>query len=235
MKVDQELALFVFFAVASPLIDFWLYPRFMRATAAGRPGVRGRFYAAGILLQWAFTALLLILWAVRHRPLATLGLGFSSPWRLAAGGVFFVAYMILALKQRRALLARPERMRKIITPRLEALLPHTLGELLGFSCLSVTAGFCEELLFRGFFTWYLSLWCPLPLAMAASSILFGLQHLYLGIKHVGRTSVMGGVFALIVVASGSLWPAILIHAAADLVSGELGYRALSGGSRPASE
>ena len=41
-----------------------------------------------------------------------------------------------------------------------------------------------------------------------------------------RTAVVGAVLALVVLAAGSLWPAILIHAAMDLISSDLGYRGL---------
>jgi hypothetical protein len=41
-----------------------------------------------------------------------------------------------------------------------------------------------------------------------------------------RTAVLGLVFALIVLAAGSLWPAMIAHALLDLHSGDVGYRAL---------
>src|SRR5207247_186697 len=48
----------VFLAVlvlVSPLVDWlWLYPRLIRATTAGVPGARARFYLAAFLTQWGF-------------------------------------------------------------------------------------------------------------------------------------------------------------------------------------
>jgi len=65
-----------------------------------------------------------------------------------------------------------------------------------------------------------------------SSAIFGFGHIYLGLIQVPRTAALGVIFALIVLASGSLWPAIILHAALDLNSGDLGFRALA--SDPAS-
>ncbi len=60
--------------------------------------------------------------------------------------------------------------------------------------------------------------------MILSSIVFGCAHIYLGVAQVPRTAIVGFMLALIVVAAGSLWPAIAIHAALDLSSGEIGFR-----------
>jgi uncharacterized protein len=229
MNINLDLLFFLIVAVLSPLVDLWYYPRFLRHCAAGVPGARSGLYIVGILVQWTLVACLITLWGVRQRPASMLGLAFVTPWRLAAGLLFFVAYAVLAWKQRQALISRPERLQKLMgrTPRAEALLPHTIGELRGFVCLAITAGFCEEVLFRGFVTWYISSWIGTLPALAISSILFGFQHLYLGMEHVVRTAVVGLVFGLIVLASGSLWPAILIHATMDLLAGELGFRAFA--------
>lgn len=118
----------------------------------------------------------------------------------------------------------------MVTRRLVAavpLLPHTHGELLGFRAIAVTAGICEELLFRGYVIWYVGVWTgPIP-AVVISSIAFGAAHLYLNRDHAIRAGMLGLVLATLVLATGSLWPAMIIHAALDLYSGELSFHALS--------
>lgn len=52
----------------------------------------------------------------------------------------------------------------------------------------------------------------------ASSLLFGLGHLYQGWIGVGQTTLIGIVLALVVLRWGSLWPAILTHALLDVFS-----------------
>jgi membrane protease YdiL (CAAX protease family) len=227
--VALDHVLFAAIAIVSPLVDLWLYPMLVRASAAGVPGVRARAYVVNLLTAWGLTACVIGLWAARGRPWSALRLGFATPLRLGAGLALAVAFLVLLLVQRRALVARPDRLARLASKlsNAEALLPHTPGELRGFAAVSITAGICEELLFRGFLMWYFAGWGVVA-AVVVSSLFFGFAHIYLGVPHVPRTAILGLVFALIVVAAGSLWPAIIIHAAIDLNSGDLGYRALSG-------
>lgn len=138
--------------------------------------------------------------------------------------------LTLMASQRRALLARPDRLERLRRSFGDGdrLLPRTPDERWGFAQIAITAGLCEEILYRGFVMWYLALWAGPILAVLLSSLLFGFAHLYLGPSHVLRTAIVGLIFALIVLASGSLWPVIVIHAVMDLVAGDLGYHALTG-------
>ena len=52
----------------------------------------------------------------------------------------------------------------------------------------------------------------------ASSLLFGLGHLYQGWIGVGQTTLIGIVLALLVIRWGTLWPAIIAHALLDISS-----------------
>jgi uncharacterized protein len=74
--------------------------------------------------------------------------------------------------------------------------------------------------------WYLAIWITIIPAALVSSILFGFAHIYIGIPHVIRTVIVGAVFAVVVLGTGSLWPAIVLHAAIDLFSGDLVYHTL---------
>ncbi|MGA9570734.1 MAG: CPBP family intramembrane glutamic endopeptidase [Candidatus Acidiferrales bacterium] len=64
-------------------------------------------------------------------------------------------------------------------------------------------------------------------ASATSSILFGFGHNYLGARQVGTSATGGVLFAAVVWVAGPLLPAMMLHAALDLNSFDLGYRALS--------
>src|SRR5207247_11459823 len=115
----------------------------------------------------------------------------------------------------RAILARPERL-ELVRRQLSSvgpLLPHTPGEHRGFAVLSITAGICEEILFRGFVMWYLGVWSGPVLAAVISSVLFGFAHIYLGLHHALRAGIVGAVMSLIVLALGSLSAPMIIHAA----------------------
>jgi membrane protease YdiL (CAAX protease family) len=99
------------------------------------------------------------------------------------------------------------------------LLPETAAERFAFVLLSLTAGICEESLYRGFLIRYLHDFAPalpLLLTVAAAALLFGLAHLYQGRAALFRTGIAGLAFGLLFVVTGSLIPCILLHALIDL-------------------
>ena len=74
-----------------------------------------------------------------------------------------------------------------------------------FILVSITAGVCEEILYRG-----LLLAVLIPLvgtwpAVLLTSVVFGLGHTYQGTKGVVKTGLVGLVMALLTVFSGSLF------------------------------
>lgn len=222
--------------VLLPLVEWrWTWPRYLARLATGEPGVRFRFYRALVLSEWAPVLCLFGFWATRRRPFSSLLLAGSTPLRVGLGLVAALLLIGLLLLQRRWLLARPERIKRL-RPHLlyaEPLLPHTTSERKLFLLVSVTAGVCEEILFRGFLLWYLAVWTGPLAAVILSSLLFGVGHVYLGFNQAPKTAFAGLVFAILAVASESLWPSILLHAAIDWNSGELGFRVIT--SAPGAE
>jgi membrane protease YdiL (CAAX protease family) len=113
---------------------------------------------------------------------------------------------------------------------LSAIAPHTAAELALFLALSASAGFCEELIFRG----YLMEQCtrlaalvsrgrgdriPVWAGALASSIVFGTAHLYEGVSGVGAITVFGLMFAWLALRRRSLRAGMIVHAWHDAVSG----------------
>lgn len=212
-----------------PIFWLWYWPRCVRAIRARVAGARERMYRKVATVVWLATLYVLAIWIAKGRPWGTLRLGFSGPLRSGIG--FSVAAIIIALlvlqgRKVGKTLTRPKAAAQL-RERLafaDALMPETDGERRGFWFLSLTAGICEEILFRGFLIWLITAWLGLVAAVILSSIVFGCAHIYLGVAQVPRTAIVGLVLALIAVAAGSLWPAMAIHAAVDLSSGEIGFR-----------
>jgi uncharacterized protein len=211
----------------------WYYPMSVRAITAGVPGARARLYRNSVAPQWVFSACILALWVFRGRPWSLLMLGPITPLRLGIAFALVALILGLAFVQRRALFARPnwsELVRRSLK-HAEPLVARTTGEYRGMVLVAFTAGICEEFMFRGFVMWYFLAFWPgtrfgLVIAVVASSLLFGFGHIYFGVRQV-RISAIGGLFfAAIALAAGSLVPAMIMHAALDLHSFDLGYRAL---------
>jgi membrane protease YdiL (CAAX protease family) len=109
----------------------------------------------------------------------------------------------------------------------ERILPQSRSELIPFLALAVTAGFCEEFLYRGFaMAVLLRGGLPVWMVVIASSILFGLAHLYQGKSGFISTTILGVLFGVARVAFGSLAEVILWHAGVDLVAGLAGPKYL---------
>lgn len=223
-----DMSFFLFLALVAPLVDLWFYPRLQRATAAGKPGVRTRYHLIVSASLWLLAGIAISLAMRRHLPWSDFRLAVASPLRLAAGLGFVILYLAIALRQRSALLANPERLQRLMLKHAtsDALLPHTPTELRSFHVLSLSAGVCEEIVYRGFMLWFAATWIGLWPALLLTSFLFGMAHIYLGKRHVVRAAIAGVFLGLVAVGSASLWPAIAIHALADILSGDLGYRAL---------
>lgn len=214
----------------APFVAAWAYRRFVREVEAGAAGARVREYRRTIALQWLIALNVVGFWVFAGRGLTGLGFAVPGGWRLAVGagvtalGVAFLTGQWRAVQRMAGdeLDALREKMASVAP-----LLPRTDREAAHFRALSVTAGVCEEVAYRGYLVWYLAAFVgPWPAALVAG-ILFGVLHLYQGPSGMVRTGAVGVVMALLFVASGSLlWPMIL-HAAIDLNGGAVARRALT--------
>jgi len=168
-------------------------------------------------------------WAWTGRPLQALLLIPASPARFAIGMTVVLVLSTLLLLQGKTIVKRPELIEKVRKKLAygEPLMPHTVAERWRFHAVSITAGVCEETLFRGFLLWYFAMWVGVWPAAVLSSIVFGLGHVYLGVKQIPNTAIVGLLMAAIAILSGSLWPAMLLHAAIDWNSGDIGFHVLN--------
>lgn len=228
MAVTHTLSdhLFVAAILIFSVIEWrWWWPRHLRAVAQGVAGARTKLYCGIMASEWLFTACLLVSWILQRRRWSTLRLGETPLLPLGLGLLLVTAIIVWLRSRNKAMLARPERIEKL-RRRMEfadALVPATPSELRLFKLVSVTAGVCEEIIFRGFLIWYFAAWMGPVLAILASSVVFGFGHIYLSVAHVPRTAVVGVILGFLVLVTGSLWPAIIIHAALDWNSGEAGF------------
>ncbi|WP_444914457.1 CPBP family intramembrane glutamic endopeptidase [Microbulbifer sp. TRSA007] len=108
------------------------------------------------------------------------------------------------------------------------LLPKSRKELLLFTFLvSVTAGVCEELIFRWYLYSFLEQQTNWIVAILGSSMIFGLWHFYLGWRHVLRTAIIGVVFCGVYLYFESIVVAIIAHIIIDVYSGAIAFYAKS--------
>src|SRR5580658_7382091 len=213
-----------------PLIELrWTWPRYLARLAAGAPNARLNFYRSILLEGWIAAAALAAYWAGSKRPWRALLLVPSNPTHFGIGMAIAIALCGVLVLQNKAIHTHPEAMPKVRKKLAygEPILPHTPAERARFHAVSITAGVCEEFLFRGFLLWYFAVWVGVWPAALLSSIVFGMGHVYLGVKQIPNTALIGFIMAALSILSGSLWPAMLLHAAIDWNSGEIGYFVLN--------
>jgi uncharacterized protein len=232
--VDLVFAAIVF--VAGAFLDYFvLWPYLLRKVSRGEGDARTRVYRIIMAAEWLAAILVAGRWWVLARPWSTLWLLPPRGWRLLAGMLAVLAGAVLFLLQNRALACLSAEKRAALPRRLGtliALLPHTTAEYRWFVGLSVTAGICEELLYRGFLVWALQGWVGLGWAAVVSVILFGAGHAYQG-KDVLRPTLAGAVLQGIALLTRSILPGILVHAMLDVMSGRSGYLLLRESARAA--
>ncbi len=231
----MDLTLMFVIAIVLPALDLWLYPKFVKTVSDPQPrSARSRFYLTGISIQWIAVACVAGNWVACGRPWSSLGLGVPSTLRIGVGITITAGYLWLMLRQRRVILSRPnghELIRRMVGNGA-ALIPRTTLEGRLFVGLAFTAGICEEFLYRGMLSFWFSEWGGPIAGLVVSSIAFGFAHLYLASKDLVRTSITGAILWLFAFASGSIVPVIIIHAAMDLIAGDMGSRALRPDAAP---
>ena len=100
--------------------------------------------------------------------------------------------------------------------------PHGLLEDLTYLALVITAGICEETIFRGYLQrQFVALFRNAPLGVLASAILFGAGHVYQGVRPAIVIVVFGLIFGILAEARRNIRPGILMHAWQDGLAGFL--------------
>lgn len=228
------------FAVVYPIIAAIRYPREKREMQANTPGRRQRTYRRALISQWALFFVAIGIWIFRERWPGRLGFSPFVYWMPTAVGVLLAAGLLglLSFAQRKAL--RSAELHRMVREQIERdipFLPTNSLELRAFLPLAVTAGVCEETLWRGYLIWYLTGAAvllglaqdegdapALALAVAVSSLGFGAAHLYAGPRYAIQAGVVGLLAAGLYVYTGALWAPILLHAAIDVNAGYFARR-----------
>jgi uncharacterized protein len=179
-------------------------------------------YLATLAWEWVLAAL--VFWGVvmRKTPLRKL-LGIRRPslrdWRddIVIAAAFWIASMIIL-----AAIGTLLKLAHLSMPQkaLAQLAPQNALELLLWVILSISAGICEELTFRGYLLQQFSraarkLW----IGVLASSLLFGMAHGYEGLSGMIAITAYGALFCLLTIKRGSLRPGMIAHAWQDIFSG----------------
>ncbi|MDQ6766766.1 MAG: CPBP family intramembrane metalloprotease [Candidatus Eremiobacteraeota bacterium] len=212
--------------IALPLLSLWTGKRIRAAVAA--PTVKYLRYARTVVILWSLTAL--ALYALRLHNLEPTYVGLRPPRHIAE-----LAFGLLTLLA--PLLAHFSGARRVLegdyARALRAVVPAGAAQWIAFIPVAASAGICEEFLYRGYALTILSSLTGSVVAGALlSSIAFGAGHAYQGRSGVVGATITGLLYAIIFLATGSLYPCMLGHFVQDIAGAAVLSRRLEQAGPP---
>ena len=167
-------------------------------------------------------------WGLFYLVLSGLHSGTKS-WRDLIGGQWISRYhafrdLLLALAFWALWAAVATLVKSWLAPdtakSISTLLPHTPADVLIWIALSMSAGFCEEFVYRGYLQQQFEALTGSPFwALLLQALLFGVSHGYQGARQVAVISVYGLLFGLLARWRRSLRPGMMAHAWTDIAGG----------------
>ncbi len=189
---------------------------------AALPPKKHLFYTNGLMLLIG-ALLVLTSWNISDRPWNQIGFCYAVMTRevLILCGVVFLLYVLDIVFEIWNKKENPDS-----HTDLTYIVPINWAEYKHFIFLAVSAGICEEIIFRGFLINYLDFYLlNVPygayLAIGLPAIVFSVSHVYQGWMAVLKIILLALTFGILYKESGSLYPVILIHIGIDLISGLL--------------
>lgn len=213
--------LILFLIIAVPIRGARRYRVLMRRIER-HPELRVRFYIMGMLGQWLMLVPLVIIIFGLNWSAQLLGLQVPANLWLFLPLSLLLALAVYAQVFYISRVARTSEGRDLLRQSMSGplhMLPRTSRERAFWFLLSLTAGFCEELLYRGFMPAYLVRIFPgVPFfaAILIAAVLFGLGHIYQKLTGVLGTGIMGLLFGFLYFFTGSLYLSMILHALFDL-------------------
>ncbi|HSQ60651.1 MAG TPA: CPBP family intramembrane glutamic endopeptidase [Acidobacteriota bacterium] len=184
------------------------------------PGMsRVLLYLPVLIFQWSLFGL--CWWGLRLGGVSVRGI-LASRWRgfgglartLAVALAFWVVtFLLVAQGMELVGIHEPEKMKQLAA----FLLPRAPLEYAVWVLVALTAGFVEEIVFRGYLQRQFTAWFRNHAAgIVASAVLFAAGHLYQGIAAASTIAVIGLSFGVLAYLTRSLVPGVYAHAWADL-------------------
>jgi len=181
-------------------------------------------------MVWEWLLLLYAWWGMRQRKVS-LGQITGGRWNtvedvlldIAIGVGFWLLIALLLAAIGYALGLGGAKQMQQAKENILVLLPEGPLEVLLWIGLSITAGFCEELLFRGYLmAQFAAATRNVALGLLLQALVFGGSHAYEGWQRMILISIEGVALGLLVILRKNLRSAMIAHGMQDAVAGLLG-------------
>ncbi len=182
-----------------------------------------RIYWLNSMVLWIGALIIVALWLICDRTFLEMGIRWPDPasfphWMLIVAG-FVLFYFADASISWNSDDEHPA----------AAILPSTWREFAHFgTVVSISAGVCEEIVFRGFIVTYLLVFTAgyeysVQIAVVGSALVFGIVHAYQGGLALFKITLLSMLFAWLFIMTKSLLLLIFLHIAVDFCSGLLAF------------
>ena len=188
---------------------------------------RGRVTFYLLTLAWEYLLVGYILWGARKRGVTLreiVGGRWKSPENLLIDVAIAFAFWMVAAGTLAALsfalgLMSPSQVAEA-KKQLGPLLPKGGWELALWLALSATAGFCEEIMFRGYLQrQFRAATRSTAAAIVLQAVVFGIAHAYQGGRRIILIAVYGALFGMLAAWRKTLRPGMIGHAMQDSFAG----------------
>jgi CAAX protease family protein len=204
------------------MMGFWAYRGVADADVLAHAKInRALFYIVTMVLEWLMLGVVLLGVRLHRSPLSTvLGERWRSMSEVArdigvAGAFWLVSSIILSATIGHSKEAAPSDV-------VQALLPQGALESAMWIAVSVTAGICEEAIYRGYLQRQLIAFSKSPaIGIVGSAIVFGAGHAYKGGAGAVRIVLFGALFGILAYWRRSVRPGMIAHAFTDAFAGVL--------------
>jgi membrane protease YdiL (CAAX protease family) len=183
---------------------------------------RVKIYERTIFFEWLMLALVLLgVWLKGSSLLTVLGEKWRSAGRLLRDVGIGVVFLLATI----AVTSIFGSHRGGGDKAVQFLLPQGRREALLWVLLSVSAGICEEAVYRGYLQkQFMALTKNVPAGIVLSSLIFGAAHSYQGFARASQIAMLGAMGGVLAYMRRSVRPGMIAHALQDVLGGFLGGR-----------
>ena len=178
-------------------------------------------YKQTILIFWGLTVLILINFFMTQLPQLNLYPNFTI-----IGIVLLILVLVFSIIQYKSSNITSDNFTTVKDKMKDIYLylPKTRREFNWFIILSISAGICEEIIFRLFLFEFLKENANLLIAFVLTNIIFAITHIGSGKQNIISSFILGLLFSAIYYFTENIWIAVILHIAIDINGGILGYR-----------
>lgn len=176
---------------------------------------RIRMYELTILVEWLMLGFVIVGVRLNGSPLAAvLGGRWHSVREVARDVGIGFAFMVVGVMVTSMIGSHADGDRST-----QFLLPHGGKEIALWIVVSLTAGICEEAVYRGYLQrQFTALTKNVPAGIILSAGLFGAAHSYQGVRHAAPIAVLGAMTGVLTHWRKSVRPGMIAHAMQDTLA-----------------